>query len=125
VLFFGPLLLLHLFRLSPLQGLRLNPVPHPVLWGDRPRCQLRRRWMRLLRAQTVHLTFRSPQPEENNSVNHNDLQTRALRAHWRLSWQDRMARNARLATASPLEITIYGLPAALAQYVHCGPVTAA
>ena len=53
------------------------------------------------------------------------VQTRAQRAQYRLSWQQRMARNARLVTASSLEITIYGLPAALAQYVHCSLVTAA
>jgi len=80
--------------------------------------------MRVLRTQTVHLTFGTPQPEYP-PISHGDLQTRAQRAHWRLSWDERMARNARLATAPPLEITIYGLPAALAQYVHCRLMTAA
>jgi hypothetical protein len=79
----------------------------------------------VLRTQTVTLTFRSLQPEENTPVSHDDLQTRAQRAHWRLSWDERMARNARLSSSSPLEITIYGLPASLAQYVHCGLLTAA
>ncbi len=102
-----------------------QPAPHPVLWGDWPRCQLRRRWIHLLRTQTVTLTFGSLQPEEHKPVSHDDLQTRAQRAHWRLSWHERMARNARLSTASPLEITIYGLPASLAQYLHSGLVTAA
>jgi hypothetical protein len=100
-------------------------APHPVLWGDWPRCQLRRQWIRVLRTQTVQITLRSPQPEENPPVSYEEVRTRAQRAHWRLSWLQRMARNARLPTASPLEITIYGLPAALAQYVHCDLVTAA
>ncbi len=100
----------------------LQSAPHPVLWGDWPRCHLRRRWMGLLRTQTVTLTFGSLQPQEHKPVSHDDLQTRAQRAHWRLSWHERMARNARLATASPLEITIYGLPASLAQQLHCGLV---
>src|SRR3989440_9333816 len=103
----------------------LQSAPHPVLWGDWPRCHLRRRWMGLLRTQTVTLTFGSLQPEEHKPVSHDDLQTRAQRAHWRLSWDERMARNARLATASPLEITIYGLPVSLAQYLHSGKVPAA
>jgi len=81
--------------------------------------------MGLLRTQTVTLTFGSLQPQEHKPVSHDDLQTRAQRAHWRLSWDERMARNARLATASPLEITIYGLPASLVQQLHCGLVTAA
>src|SRR5207237_3880934 len=38
-----------------------QPAPHPVLWGDWPRCHLRRRWMHLLRTQTVTLTFGSLQ----------------------------------------------------------------
>ncbi|GCE18696.1 hypothetical protein KDK_24960 [Dictyobacter kobayashii] len=99
------------------------PAPHPVLWGDWPRCQLRRSFIRLLRTQTV--TIGSPQSEEHQPVSRQDVQTRSQRAHWRLSWDERMARNARLATASSLEITIYGLPAALAQYVHSGKVPAA
>ena len=36
--------------------------------------------------------------------------TRAQRAHYRLTWAERFARNARLPTAQPLIITIYGLP---------------
>ena len=36
--------------------------------------------------------------------------TRAQRAHYRLTWAERFARNARLPTAQPLIITIHGLP---------------
>jgi hypothetical protein len=38
------------------------------------------------------------------------VMTRAQRAHWRLSWLERFARNARLFTAQPLTVTIHGLP---------------
>ena len=102
-----------------------QPAPFPVLWGDWQRCQIRRRWMRLLRTQTVTLTFRSIQQEAKKEPKHSDVQTRAQRAHWRLSWDERMARNARLSTASPLEVTIYGLPAAFAQSFGFDVVTAA
>ena len=81
--------------------------------------------MRLLRTQTVTLTFGSLQPEEHQPVSHDDLQTRAQRAHWRLSWHERMARNARLSTASPLEVTLHGLPAVFAQSFGLDVVTAA
>ena len=40
--------------------------------------------------------------------------TRAQRAHWRLSWDQRLARNARPATAPLLTLTIHGLPATFA-----------
>jgi hypothetical protein len=104
---------------------------HPVLWGDWPRCHLRRRWMGLLRTQTVHLTFDSEKQEEMREVeaqhahSHSHSHTRAQRAHWRLSWQERMARNAHRSHASPLEVTIYGLPATFAQFFGLKVVTAA
>ena len=43
------------------------------------------------------------------------LLTRSERAHWRLSWEQRLSRNARLASSSPVTITLHGLPAAFAQ----------
>ena len=43
------------------------------------------------------------------------LSTRAQRAHWRLSWPQRLARNARPPTAPPLQITLHGLPAIFVQ----------
>ena len=100
---------------------------NPILWGDWPRCHIRRQWIRLLRTQTVTLTcgsanFAEPQEEETE---HAHYQTRAHRAHWRLSWHERMARNARLSTASPLEVTLHGLPAIFAQSFGLDVVTAA
>lgn len=40
--------------------------------------------------------------------------TRTERAHWRLTWHQRLARNARPSTASPVTLTLYGLPATFA-----------
>jgi hypothetical protein len=85
---------------------------HPVLWGDWPRSRLRRTFLRTLHTQTVELTLRSLPPEEIRPAPSHEVQTRAARAHWRLSWQQRLARNARPAFSSVLEIKIYGLPAA-------------
>ncbi len=97
----------------------------PVLWGDWPRCHFRRRWIRLLRTQTVDLSFGSAKRAELLQAEHDDMQTRAQRAHWRLSWKQRMARNARPSLAPPLTITIYGLPASFAQYLGLGLMAAA
>ncbi len=114
---------------APFERERMPPAPAPslapVLWGDWPRCQLRRRWIRLLHTQTVELAFRSLQSEKVLSTNRDGVQTRAQWAHYRLNWQQRMARNARPSSAPVLTITIYGLPAAFAQYLGVSLITAA
>jgi hypothetical protein len=109
----------------PIRPLVPPQARHPVLWGDWPRSRLRRNFIRALHTQTVELTFRSRLPEEGLSTGDDDMQTRAQRAHYRLSWLQRQVRNACPASAPPLDITIYGLPASLAQYVQCGFMTAA
>jgi hypothetical protein len=85
-----------------------------VLWGDWERCQSRRRWVHLLRTQTVLLTFGPIQHVAGEEVPRPDVLTRAQRAHWRLSWSHRLARNARPPTAPSLEVTIHGLPVSFA-----------
>jgi hypothetical protein len=116
---------------TPTEGKHLPPLaappsaPAPVLWGDWPRRQLRRNFVRLLRTQTVELTFRTRPAEESLCARRDDVQTRVQRARWRLSWQQRLARNARPASMPFLIMTIYGLPAAFAQYIGVNLVTAA
>jgi len=101
-----------------------EPAPYPVLWGDWERCQIRRRWIRLLRTQTVDLGL-ALLSDEVEEIQQNEVLTRAERAHWRLSWQKRLARNARRPSTSPLEITLYGLPASFAQSLNIDLVAAA
>jgi len=36
-------------------------------------------------------------------------------SHWRFSWEQRLSRNARPASSSPVTITLHGLPAAFVQ----------
>ena len=112
-------------RTPPVASLAPPPTLAPVLWGDWPRSPFRRSFLHLLRTQTVELTFRAPPLEEDLSTNRDDVQTRAGRAHWRMTWQQRMARNARPSSAPLLSITIYGLPAAFALYLGVSQVTAA
>jgi hypothetical protein len=50
--------------------------------------------------------------------------TRAERAHWRFSWDQRLARNARPTTAPPLTLTIHGLPATFVHVYGFGLLTA-
>jgi hypothetical protein len=92
-----------------------DPLPlGPVLWRDWPRCQIRRSWLKLVRSETVSVT-RGARPLEELPVRPaSPVLTRRQRAHWRLSWQERVARNARPSTAPPLVVTIHGLPATFA-----------
>jgi len=91
-------------------------APFPVLWGDWQRCSIRRRWFQLLRSQTVLLPSDMLRREKKEDSKPPDRQTRAQRAHWRLSWNERLARNARLPSIPPLAITLHGLPATFAQF---------
>jgi hypothetical protein len=87
----------------------------PVRWGDWPRCQLRRTFVQLLRTQTVLITVQATETiahaqQPSSSPNAPPLSTRAARAHWRLSWEERLARNTRPPTAPSVEILLHGLP---------------
>ncbi len=86
-------------------------APHRILWGDWSRSQPRRAWIRGPRSHlvTVEAPSVSPPPSTPSSF------SRAERAHWRLSWQQRLARNARSPSAPPVEITVYGLSPVFAQ----------
>ncbi len=82
----------------------------------------------MLRTQTVNLTSGSVTLEEMEAPKEpldGAVQTRAQRAHYCLNWQQRMARNARLSSSSPLEVTLHGLPATFAQSIGLDVVTAA
>jgi hypothetical protein len=84
----------------------------PLLWHDWPRCSIRRRWMQVLRSETVGMA-REPTPEQTEALDE-PLLTRAQRAHWRFSWQQRLVRNARPESAPSLTLTLHGLPASFA-----------
>jgi hypothetical protein len=88
-----------------------EPTPCcPVLWGDWPRCYIRRNWLKVVRSERVVMTMGAPPTENQTDATDVAVITRAKRAHWRLSWEERLARNARPVTARPLTVTIHGLP---------------
>src|SRR5713226_9313186 len=68
----------------------------PLLWKDWSRRQHRRACMDLLRHQRVEVTLpQTTPPEPHSSVG---ILSRAQRAHDRLAWEERLARNARAPT---------------------------
>jgi hypothetical protein len=87
----------------------------PVRWGEWSRCQIRRTFVHLLRTHTVLISVRAAETLVHALSPAPSLATRAERAHWRLSWAERLARNARPPTAPSVEITLHGLPASFIQ----------
>jgi hypothetical protein len=80
---------------------------HPVLWGDWPRRAHRREIVKLLRHQHVDIHCAEPdQPSQHPPVR---LLSRAERAHYRLSWAKRSARNARRSAAPAVSIRLFGI----------------
>jgi hypothetical protein len=86
------------------------PPLSPVLWRDWPRCRLRRQWLKVIRSETVIFCWGTPRPAEPTAQTSKAVLTRAERAHYRLSWQERLARNASLSDAPSLTVTLHGLP---------------
>lgn len=81
----------------------------PLLWCDWSRRHHRRVCRELLRSQRVEV-----QEEERSLSPSTDLTpvplSRAQRAHYRLDFPERLARNGRTATASQVTIQLFGVP---------------
>jgi len=87
----------------------------PVLWRDWPRCGIRRAWLKVVRSQTVRLESSIPADPSPAPAQISPTLTRAKRAHWRLSWEERFARNVRPSDSPKLVVTLHGLPATFAR----------
>ncbi len=80
----------------------------PLLWKDWSRRFHRRACLQLLRNQRLEV-----QVESGNFASPTlspAPRSRAQRAHYRLGWQERLARNARAPTASRMTIKLFGVP---------------
>ena len=80
----------------------------PVLWKDWSRRLQRRACMQWLRHQRVEVQVEQADPStpEKKAV----ILSRAQRAHSRLTWAERLARNARAPTAGRVTIRLFGIP---------------
>jgi hypothetical protein len=92
-----------------LHPLRLGPAP--LLWRDWSRRVHRRACMQLVRHQRIEVNLAPPAARPRTAA---VILSRAQRAHSRLSWQERLARNARAPTAGPVTIKLFGIPAPFA-----------
>ena len=90
----------------------LHPVvvgSQPILWKDWSRRQHRRACMQLLRHQRVEM--RIEQGLSSAPTLPPAPLSRAQRAHYRLTFQERLVRNARVSTAGQVTIRLCGVPA--------------
>src|SRR5689334_16186553 len=89
--------------LHPLQAGRA-----PLLWHDWGRRQHRRACRDLWRPQRVDVHIAPP--DNPNATPSPPILPRAHRAHSRLSWQERFARNQATSMAARCTITLFGMP---------------
>jgi hypothetical protein len=81
------------------------PASRPIVWGDWQRCFHRREVVKLLRHQRVDVKETAPTAQSPPIR----LISRAKRAHWRLSWAERLVCNARPKTAPEVLIKLFGI----------------
>jgi hypothetical protein len=96
----------------------LHPVQvgsAPLLWRDWSRREHRHACMQLLRHQRVEVTLEQVTAPQAHSKE--VILSRAQRAHYRLSWHERLARNARAPTACRPTITLFGVPDTFATFL--------
>jgi hypothetical protein len=89
----------------------LHPLPvgsAPLLWHDWSRRVHRRACQQLVRHQ--HLEMSLSPPPAASAGKAEAILSRSQRAHYRLCWQERLARNARLSTAGQVRIRLFGVP---------------
>jgi hypothetical protein len=100
-----PSLLLH-FEPPP------SPGPQPLYWYDLPATTLRRLLPTNLAQQRI-----DGLPAPRLPPTPRRILDRDRRAHRRLSWSDRLARNARAPTAPALHLHLHGISGSLADYL--------
>lgn len=88
---------------------------HPLLWKDWPRCLHRREVVKRLSHQRVDIAL--AEPSALGSPPPAQPLTRAQRAHCRLCWNERLARNARSPASPSVSIRLFGIPTAFAQAI--------
>jgi hypothetical protein len=104
---------------KPRQGSRLlHPLVvgrEPILWKDWSRRVHRRACIHLLRHQRVEVQMGSENGLSSApSIVSPPPLSRAQRAHTRLSWHERLARNARVSPSEQMTIRLFGVPEAFA-----------
>ena len=93
--------------LHPLQG-----GSAPLLWRDWNRREHRRACLELVRHQRIEVRLSPPATAQPRSAE--GILSRAQRAQYRLSFPERLARNAGVFTAGQVTIRLFGIPESFA-----------
>jgi hypothetical protein len=101
-----------------LHPLRVGPAP--LLWRDWSRRVHRHACIQLVRHQRLEVSLSSPTTTSPPTAE--VILSRAQRAHSRLSWAERLARNARGCSAAGVAITLFGVPGGFAAFLGLSPV---
>jgi hypothetical protein len=86
----------------------------PLLWRDWHRRHQRHACLRLHRQRLevqMEPALKKPSASSSPTI------SRAERAHYRLSWDERLARNARTEAAERIRLTLFGIPDRLATFL--------
>jgi hypothetical protein len=94
----------------------------PLLWRDWSRREHRRACMQLVRHQRIEVSL--PPPAAVSPGTANVILSRAQRAHSRLTWQERLARNVRGSTTGQVTIKLFGIPDSFATSLGLAPARA-
>ncbi|HUZ01284.1 MAG TPA: hypothetical protein VMU89_13120 [Thermomicrobiaceae bacterium] len=94
-----------------------SAAPRDLLWCDAGGRRLRRDLVQLLRRQTVRLDWTRAAAAEEPLSGVPEQATRAARAHRRLSWATRLARNATTTRCAASQLTLFGIPPRLAGFL--------
>jgi hypothetical protein len=89
--------------------LPLAAPTEPILWGDWSRSATRRAFIGLLHTQTVTITM-TPASSGSQDASSPVVLTRKQRAHWRLSWAERLSRNASSPLSPRVHLQLFGIP---------------
>jgi hypothetical protein len=103
-------------------SLLLHPLlvgPAPLLWRDWSRREHRRACQQLVRNQRIEVSMPPPVVASPNTAN--ALLSRAQRAHTRLSWVERLARNVRRSEAGQITIKLFSVPEDVALLLGLAP----
>jgi hypothetical protein len=103
-------------------SLLLHPLlvgPAPLLWRDWSRREHRRACQQLLRNQRIEVSM--PPPIVASPTTAPAFLSRAQRAHARLSWAERLARNARCSGAGQITIKLFSVPEDFALLLDLAP----